>query len=617
MLASIGEAAPVSQITLIGDNGSPLSNFNATLKKGEMLAAAFDDSGDGMVDRVGISYQSVPGDPIAPVGVHFTTTKLGHPLRAGYYENVQDYSKEREGQAGLSFYSGYAMCNLVSGNFTIMEAEFDYSGEQPRVVSFAARFDYGCEGERPFLHGTIYYNSEISRFSLTAAPGAQQVRMGESGKFLVQSERLSDLNLPISYQVEVSPREESLRVELAQTTANAGESVEMTVKTSAATPNRDYTITITGTAGEHVEKLSAKVYVMAKTQISIHDEGGYIGGDNNYLLKYGRLGVRVLDLAGDGKADGIAVSYRSEAEQQNWSLVFSSKKLGVSLEPGFYGNAERWPFEAAARPGIDINANGRGCNNVTGNFTILDLNVDYSGIIPRVVSFAAKFEQHCEGGSSALTGTIYYNSKASIGYSLSISPATRQLLAHGSATYNIKLRGDQGFNELVSLDVTLGGKLKSTLSSPILRPGETATLTVETKPTTRPYDYQLVVAGIVGRRNVDTAAAVLAFHPPSSFELKVEPGKRALAAGETTRVAVVTRDINYFKLPIRLTTEVMPANEHISVQLSDSALPAGEFTGMNVQVSPQAPPGTYTVRITASAGDIVRTSNLKVKVKKR
>jgi hypothetical protein len=41
--------------------------------------------------------------------------------------------------------------------------------------------------------------------------------------------------------------------------------------------------------------------------------------------------------------------------------------------------------------------------------SILDATFDNSFSSPEVISFAAEFEQHCEGGSPALTGTIYYN----------------------------------------------------------------------------------------------------------------------------------------------------------------------------------------------------------------
>ena len=68
------------------------------------------------------------------------------------------------------------------------------------------------------------------------------------------------------------------------------------------------------------------------------------------------------------------------------------------------------PFHDSVSATIDITGQGRGCNTDTGSFAILDAKFDYSGPYPRVVSFAAQFEQHCEGGAAALGGTVYYGS---------------------------------------------------------------------------------------------------------------------------------------------------------------------------------------------------------------
>src|SRR5581483_1524619 len=59
-------------------------------------------------------------------------------------------------------------------------------------------------------------------------------------------------------------------------------------------------------------------------------------------------------------------------------------------------------------PGLDISGDGRGSNTVTGNFTVLGAVYDAT---PKPISFAANFEQHSEGATPALRGTILYNYK--------------------------------------------------------------------------------------------------------------------------------------------------------------------------------------------------------------
>jgi hypothetical protein len=83
--------------------------------------------------------------------------------------------------------------------------------------------------------------------------------------------------------------------------------------------------------------------------------------------------------------------------------------LGQNLAPGLFADAQRASFVEAGHPGLDVFGDGRGSNQVTGSFTIHQIQVDYSGTDPVLVSFSASFEQHSEGGPLALTGTVNYN----------------------------------------------------------------------------------------------------------------------------------------------------------------------------------------------------------------
>jgi hypothetical protein len=112
------------------------------------------------------------------------------------------------------------------------------------------------------------------------------------------------------------------------------------------------------------------------------------------------------DNTGEGLVDEVRIVVPGDGEF--WFLDFSVARIAGEIVPGMYSNAQRAPFAEPGHPGIDITGQGRGCNTDTGSFVILDAKFDYAGPNPRVVSFAAQFEQHCEGGPAALTGTVYY-----------------------------------------------------------------------------------------------------------------------------------------------------------------------------------------------------------------
>jgi hypothetical protein len=86
-----------------------------------------------------------------------------------------------------------------------------------------------------------------------------------------------------------------------------------------------------------------------------------------------------------------------------WDADFSSHHLGQPLMVQTYLNAQRLPFAQPGSPGLEVTGDGRGCNTLTGSFTVYDVQTANG----QVISFTASFEQHCEGGSAALRGCVH------------------------------------------------------------------------------------------------------------------------------------------------------------------------------------------------------------------
>jgi hypothetical protein len=72
---------------------------------------------------------------------------------------------------------------------------------------------------------------------------------------------------------------------------------------------------------------------------------------------------------------------------------------GSTLVPGVYENAERASFASPGHPGLDVSGDGRGCNTVTGRFTVHEASWAGDG---KPTTFAATLEQHCDGATPAL-----------------------------------------------------------------------------------------------------------------------------------------------------------------------------------------------------------------------
>ena len=73
--------------------------------------------------------------------------------------------------------------------------------------------------------------------------------------------------------------------------------------------------------------------------------------------------------------------------------------VGTSLATGSYPNATRAFVGTPGTPGLDVDGDGRGCNTVSGRFTIAEIAYDDQG---NLAHFAADAEVHCDGQIAAL-----------------------------------------------------------------------------------------------------------------------------------------------------------------------------------------------------------------------
>jgi len=104
-------------------------------------------------------------------------------------------------------------------------------------------------------------------------------------------------------------------------------------------------------------------------------------------------------------ANGVTVTFFGFQPGNFWILDFAAPGA-APLAVGSYEHATRFPFQLPTDPGLDVDGDGRGCNTLTGRFDVLQVTYGNSG---EVVAFAADFEQHCEGASAALLGSIRFN----------------------------------------------------------------------------------------------------------------------------------------------------------------------------------------------------------------
>jgi hypothetical protein len=125
--------------------------------------------------------------------------------------------------------------------------------------------------------------------------------------------------------------------------------------------------------------------------------GDFVGAGGSYIYTEASS-VFTVNLAG-GR---IAVSINGD---EYWNGDFQAMNSLSRPEVGYYADLQGYPFHNPARGGLNWSGEGRGCNILTG-WLVVD-SVTYDGMTLTAIDL--RFEQHCEGGASALNGEVHWD----------------------------------------------------------------------------------------------------------------------------------------------------------------------------------------------------------------
>ncbi len=130
------------------------------------------------------------------------------------------------------------------------------------------------------------------------------------------------------------------------------------------------------------------------------DAGDWVGygGTYTYTQADARLTMAIDQFDGRLKA-------RIEGDQ-NWGGDFLAMNTLTRLQSGYYGSVQRYPFNNPTVGGMDWGGEARGCNVLTGWFAVDSITYTNGSL----TAFDLRFEQHCEGMTSALHGKIHWRS---------------------------------------------------------------------------------------------------------------------------------------------------------------------------------------------------------------
>ncbi|GAA3901866.1 hypothetical protein GCM10023084_62940 [Streptomyces lacrimifluminis] len=174
------------------------------------------------------------------------------------------------------------------------------------------------------------------------------------------------------------------------------------------------------------------------------DEGDWISGGQSYA--YSTASQDRMSSSADEAHNAVHLSV--DGANGDWWYLDLAAPSGQALAPGTYTGATRHPFNEPTEPGLALSGNGRGCNTLTGEFTISDVEFGPQGYVKKL---DATFEQHCEGGTTAARGEVHINNPAppaELGLAVALDGTASTL--NGKAT----LHGTVSCNKPVKVDVS-------------------------------------------------------------------------------------------------------------------------------------------------------------------
>jgi hypothetical protein len=357
--------------------------------------------------------------------LYFVAPQAG-VLVPGIYESAQRYPFQSPTQPGLDVSGASRGCNTLSGRFVVLEAVYGAGGA---VQSFAAEYEQHCEGGVPALFGSVRINSSVPAglfLSVNSVSGYEGDASTRNLNFTVS------LSGPSSSPVTV-------QYDSADSTGIAGTdylAVAGTLTFPAGTTSRTVGVPIPGdVVPESNKTFFLNLSSAAGASIAFGQGTGTILDDegprtrlyfNSQTGDYIGAGIEQSFTPLDGNftasriGSGVEVRF---AGKDSWTVSFVPPQSSPNLVPGVYTGAARYPFQTTSQPGLDVSGAGRGCNTLSGRFVVFEAVYGSGGAVQ---SFAADFEQHCEGGGPALFGSVRYayNATSTAAVTLSVNDVT-------------------------------------------------------------------------------------------------------------------------------------------------------------------------------------------------
>lgn len=326
----------------------------------------------------------------------------GQTLQPGLYTGAQRMAFRDPGHPGIDISGDARGCNTISGRFDVKSLTTDGAGN---VTGVWLTYEQHCEGGTPALFGEVQVGTgpQASLQQLTQAVWWPDLPLGTGSTAVpvtfvasgASAETVSSVGLvgsdTASFQIT---QDHCTGVLLAP-----GASCQVWLRLVPLLKGPHIASLEVDASGGVVRTVQLDgAAIGGRTELAMHsDLGDYIGQGLSYDF---------TPANGSVAASGSATMVQAGASGggHSFQLVFTAP-TGAVLTPGKTYSATRWPFNGG-KAGMDVSGDGRGCNTLTGTFTVNSISLASDGSL---TSTSISFVQHCEGATPALRGTLYWH----------------------------------------------------------------------------------------------------------------------------------------------------------------------------------------------------------------
>lgn len=338
----------------------------------------------------------------------FTAPARANRLKVGWYGNAARFPSGA--QPGMDMSSDHRGCNEVDGHFDVRVLD---RSANARIERLWLLYEARCDGDlATFGEIRIGMSGPAVRATPSSVRWPDHTRVNEVGRMVpVHFSNGSAGQVAVQTVEMTGPG--SRHFEIVYDTCSEGSVSEdgcvVWVRFAPESDGpSDAALEVGHDAGTSSVSLAGATVPGTTTWTLQSDPGDFIGQGGQ--LDFGTDRDRITF---EGTGTRVSTSVVT-SDGERWSAVLAAPQ-GASLVPGTYLDAHRYPFHGTG-PGLNVSGDGRGCNRLTGQFTIHDIGFDAAGELTRI---DASVEQHCESQDPALSGRLTYNAREDV-----VAPAT-------------------------------------------------------------------------------------------------------------------------------------------------------------------------------------------------